>query len=138
MKFLKLLVQATLIFVGSAFTCFAYAGEPGSIYGDWDIQSINDQQLPDDIDSNLTFSEDDRLGAKAGCNMVMASFRISQNKIDIGQAAATRKMCSEDIMEYESMLFVALDSIVTFSLEKDLLIFTNEKGNKVLQASRKQ
>jgi len=136
MNVLNHLIRAVIGFLCSIFSCLVFAGDPGGIYGDWTIQQINDRLVPDNIDSSLTFSEDDRMGAKAGCNMLIAGFSLNNNKIDIGQAAATRKICPEDVMVYESLLFKALESADGISLKDQTLTLVDEEGNSVLQAIR--
>ena len=136
MNVLNHLTRAVIVVLCSVLSCLVFAGGPGGIYGDWTIQQINDRLIPDNIDSSLTFTEDDRMGAKAGCNMLIAGFSLNNNKIDIGQAAATRKMCPEDVMVYESLLFKALESADSISLKDEALTLIDKEGNNVLQAIR--
>ncbi len=136
MTFLHQLTPAVISLFCLVLSALVFAGEPGGIYGDWAIRKIDDRLIPASIDSHLSFSEDNRIGAKAGCNQLVAGFSLNNNKIDIKQAAATRKMCSEDAMEYEALLFKALESTASIRLKDETLTLMDEKDNAVLQAVR--
>ncbi len=72
-------------------------------------------------DSQLTisFAGDGRLTGSAGCNSYTASYSTAGNSIRIGQAAATRKMCSkpDGLKEQEKRFLRALASAASWQLD---------------------
>jgi heat shock protein HslJ len=75
--------------------------------------------------TNLTmaFSNDGRVGGSAGCNNFNAPYTLEGQKLAIGPAAATRRMCAnpERVMEQEREFLQALTTVVTARLEGDRL-----------------
>jgi heat shock protein HslJ len=85
----------------------------------------------------LAFAADGKLAGAAGCNNYTASFTTSGERIEIGQAAATRKVCSqpEGIMEQEDRFLNALASAATWRLDGDRLELRTAAGALALSLS---
>jgi len=75
--------------------------------------------------TNLTmaFSGDGRVAGSAGCNNFTAPYTLAGQKLAIGPAAATRRMCPspERVMEQESEFLKALETVATARFEGDRL-----------------
>jgi heat shock protein HslJ len=75
--------------------------------------------------TNLTmaFSGDGRVAGSAGCNNFTAPYTLDGQKLAIGPAAATRRMCAspERVMEQEQAFLKALETVATARLEGDRL-----------------
>jgi heat shock protein HslJ len=75
--------------------------------------------------TNLTmaFSGDGRVAGSAGCNNFTAPYTLEGQKLAIGQAAATRRMCvsPERVMEQEAEFLKALATVATARFEGDRL-----------------
>ncbi len=85
----------------------------------------------------LAFAADGRLAGAAGCNNYTASYTTSGERIEIGQAAATRKICPqpEGIMEQEDRFLKALASAATWRLDGDRLELRTAAGALALSLS---
>lgn len=75
--------------------------------------------------ANLTmaFSGDGRVAGSAGCNNFTAPYKLEGERLAIGPAAATRRMCAspERVMEQEQEFLKMLETVATARLEGDRL-----------------
>ena len=82
--------------------------------------------------TNLTmaFSADGRVGGSAGCNNFTAAYTLEGQKLAIGPAAATRRMCAspEHVMKQEAEFLKALQTIATARREGDQLELRTTKS----------
>ena len=71
-----------------------------------------------------------RVSGSAGCNNFTSTYRLEGDKLSIGPAAATRRMCAspEGIMEQEQRFLNALETVATARLEGDRLDFRTAQG----------
>jgi heat shock protein HslJ len=71
----------------------------------------------------MAFSNDGRVGGSAGCNNFNAPYTLEGQKLTIGPAAATRRMCAspERVMEQEREFLQALTTVATARFEGDRL-----------------
>jgi heat shock protein HslJ len=114
----------------------AISGEPGDIFAEWTINAIAGEVVPVDIDASITFSGEDRLLAKAGCNNLVSRFIMDENRLELAMVMSTQMMCEDAIMAQERNLAEALQSIHSFSVEGNSLVIMDEAGNEILSASR--
>jgi heat shock protein HslJ len=79
------------------------------------------------------FGEDATLSGSAGCNNYNAPFEVDGNKIAIGPAATTRKMCAEPegTMAQEAAYLAALGSAATYEVVGDRLELGDSSGTRV-------
>jgi len=70
----------------------------------------------------------------AGCNNYSASYQATRNKLSFGPAATTRKVCSTPpgIMRQENAFLAALDSTVSYKLNRNSLELLDSRGNTLL------
>lgn len=82
--------------------------------------------------TNLTmaFAGDGRVAGSAGCNNFSAPYTLEGQKLAIGPAAATRRMCAspERVMEQERELLKALETVATARFEADRLELRTAAG----------
>ncbi|MCU0805050.1 MAG: META domain-containing protein [Burkholderiales bacterium] len=78
----------------------------------------------------LAFSDDGRATGLAGCNNFNAAYKQAGEKLTIGPAAATRRMCASPagIMEQEQQFLKALETVATARLEGDRLELRTAAG----------
>ena len=71
----------------------------------------------------MAFSADGRVGGSAGCNNFTATYALDGEKLAIGPAAATRRMCArpDRVMEQEQEFLKMLETVATARLEGDRL-----------------
>jgi heat shock protein HslJ len=84
------------------------------------------------VDTEITavFSEDGSLGGSAGCNSYTASYTADGDKISIGMAATTLKMCGtpDGIMEQEAGYLAAIQKAAAFKVGSDRLDLFDAEG----------
>ncbi len=86
------------------------------------VVSVNQEAIP-----TATFA-DDRVSGSAGCNQFQASYSAGEGTLEIGPAAATRKMCPPEVMEQEGWFLAALETVATFSIDRDRLELRTSEG----------
>ena len=123
--------------LASSWYCeLAISAEPGDIFAEWSINAIAGEVVPEDIDASITFSDEDRLLARAGCNNLVSRFTMDENRLELAMTMSTQMMCEDAIMAQERNLAEALESIHSYSIEGNTLIIMDEAGNEILSASR--
>jgi len=70
----------------------------------------------------------------AGCNNYSASYQANRNKLSFDPVATTRKFCSTPlgIMRQENAFLAALDSTVSYKLNRNSLEMLDSRGNTLL------
>ena len=70
----------------------------------------------------------------AGCNNYSAAFQTTRNKLSFGPVKTTRKACSTPlgIMQQENAFLAALDSTVSYKLNRNSLELLDSKGKTLL------
>jgi heat shock protein HslJ/uncharacterized membrane protein len=83
----------------------------------------------------LTF-ENGMVRGSSGCNTFRAPYKSEGNRLDIGAAATTRKLCSaEGVMEQERRFLAALKTAKVWSVESGTLDVHRADGERVMMAS---
>ncbi len=77
-----------------------------------------------------------RSSGNAGCNSFRATYTRDGNRLTVGPAATTRKMCDgKGVMEQERQFLAAIESATTWAIERDMLDLHRADGERVLIAS---
>jgi heat shock protein HslJ len=92
----------------------------------WEAVSVNDGRQAvisiDEAGQPTARFGDGTITGFGGCNRYTASYSIGDGTIEIGPAAATRKMCPQPgVMEQETRFFAALETAATYSIDRDRL-----------------
>jgi heat shock protein HslJ len=83
----------------------------------------------------VTFNEDGSVVGHSGCNSFRASYTRDGDRLTIGAAAATRKLCAEKgVMVQEREFLAALESTTTWALDREMLDLHRADGERVLTA----
>ncbi len=76
-----------------------------------------------------TFGADGALSGSGGCNEFTAEYTVSgSDGLTIGPIAATRKICSDEIMQAEDSYFAVLGATTTYSISGSTLTLRNADG----------
>ena len=67
----------------------------------WQLSDIGNKTLNNDIVTTLVFGDDNKISGSGGCNNYFGTYNLYTNGIAIGNIGATKKLCSEDVMEQE-------------------------------------
>lgn len=88
------------------------------------------------VDAGATIKfEGERATGNAGCNTFFAKFQLSDSKLTIGPAGATRMFCS-DRAELEKSYLDALESVLAFAIEGSELRLLDGEGNALLEFTK--
>ncbi|MDJ0601424.1 MAG: META and DUF4377 domain-containing protein [Crocosphaera sp.] len=82
---------------------------------EWQLASWTENQTLSKENSTLMF-EKDRLSGSGSCNRYTTGYVIQGNAMKVGLIAATRKACSEDIMNQETLFLSALEGAKLYSI----------------------
>ncbi len=87
----------------------------------------------------LTLSfRDGSIVGHAGCNSFRAKYAREGNRLSVGPAAATRKICGgEGVMQQERVFLAAIESATTWAIERDMVDLHRADGERVLFARMK-
>lgn len=76
-------------------------------------------------DSQITLNFDqDRLSGSAGCNRLMAGYKLHDNRLEISAVGGTKMACEEALMSQEFQFVKALEGVQEFRNNGDNLIVT--------------
>ncbi|MFO1204398.1 MAG: META domain-containing protein [Burkholderiales bacterium] len=107
----------------------SFAAQSQSLAGtSWKVTGFNNGRqavvsVLTGTDLTLAFAGDGKLSGSAGCNRYTAAYTSAGQKLTIGPAAATRRMCAqpEGVMEQEQQFLKALETVATARFEGDRL-----------------
>lgn len=106
----------------------------------WEITGFNNgrQAVVSTVaGTHVTLSfKDGMLSGSSGCNTFRASYKLEENRIVVGPAMSTRKMCSgKGIMEQERQFLAALETAVKWDIDRGMLDMHRADGERVLTAN---
>ncbi|MDG9924992.1 MULTISPECIES: META domain-containing protein [unclassified Pseudomonas] len=89
------------------------ASEPVQLESDktYQVEWLGERPLIERSHLTITLGADGRAYGNAGCNHWFASYSRDGDKLNFGQAGATRKMCAPELMEQEQRFLEALGQI---------------------------
>ena len=89
------------------------ASDPVQLESDktYQVEWIGERPLVERSHLTITLGEDGRAYGSAGCNHWFASYSRDGDKLNFGQAGATRKMCAPELMEQEQRFLEALGQV---------------------------
>lgn len=78
----------------------------------------------------MAFSGDGKVAGSAGCNRYTATYAVDGQKLTLGPAAATRRMCAtpDRVMEQEHQFLKALETVATTRFEANRLELRTADG----------
>ena len=113
-------------------------GKTVSLAGEWNIVSVEGQQVVSDEDPFLGFDMNDgRLYGNAGCNSIMAQVAVDtvNNTIELSQVGATRRMCPD--MKLEQQVLAALEKVSGYQASEKGVELTDAAGKVVFGLEKK-
>ena len=107
----------------------------------WEVTGFNNGRqavVSAVLGTRLTLSfKDGAVSGSSGCNTFRASYKAEENRIVVGPALATRKMCSgKGVMEQERQFLAALETAVKWDISRGMLDMHRADGERVLTANR--
>ena len=101
----------------------------------WLVEDIDGRGVIDFMQSTVEFESATRIGGMAGCNRFFGSVELDGNKIMVGPLAATRKFCTQAVMDQEQALLNALERVTRYDFTQTLL-FMYADDTPVLRLTR--
>jgi heat shock protein HslJ len=89
------------------------ASDPVQLESDktYKVEWIGERPVVERSHLTITLGEDGRAYGSAGCNHWFASYSRDGDKLNFGQAGATRKMCAPELMEQEQRFLETLSQV---------------------------
>lgn len=104
---------------------------------EWVLESIEGQQVPSDYAPRMRLSPAGDINGFAGCNQFHGHYRLSDNEIEIGRLASTRKLCPPEQMKLERRFLSVLEQSVSHRIEDGGLILDSDSDVTMVFVSRK-
>ena len=117
----------------------ANVGKTVNLAGEWNIVSVEGQQVASGEDPFLGFDMNEgRLYGNAGCNNIMASVAVDSVKgsIELSEVGATRRMCPD--MKLEDQVLAALGKVAGYQASEAGVELTDANGNVVFGLEKKE
>lgn len=85
--------------------------------------------------STISFSNDDQLSGKGGCNSFLGPYEVNGARVKFGPFAMTKMMCEPAIAEQEDAFLLALAKAATMEVDGAFMYLRDSAGNPVLSLS---
>ncbi|HTG39072.1 META domain-containing protein [Sphingomonas sp.] len=112
--------------------CGMPAADEDALTGqEWRINAVDGAAPPAPRPATLTFAEG-RLSGTTGCNRVMGSYSLSDDRLTLDGVATTRMACPGAAMEQEARITEILRGPLSVVRGKDGVMLTGDKGSLTL------
>ena len=133
----KALVVLLIILLSSA--CRGNASN--ALVGTWKLvsygESANLTHPVPEVDTSITFNEDDSVNGNVGCNSFGGKYKLSGEKIVFSEKFSTEMACEEALMSQESFVLTLFEGETTFIYEESngtlVILSVDEKRAIALQ-----
>ena len=78
-----------------------------------------------------------RVTGRAGCNRYFADYQFTDGTLKIGPVGATKMMCPDEVMDWETEFLTSLESAVRYEFADDRLLIIREDGEHLTFAPAK-
>ncbi len=135
---MKKIILSAAIMTAFLSSC-GNAGKTVNLAGEWNIVSVEGQQVKSEENPFLGFDmEDGRLYGNAGCNSIMAKVSVDTLKstIELSGVGATRKMCPD--MKLEQQVLKALEKVSGYQSSEKGVELTDAEGTILFSLVKKE
>lgn len=87
----------------------------------WRPVAVGDGRFPDDTPAFMTIAADGTINGHAGCNRFSGVLLRTENGVEIGPLATTRRACPDSQMRLEAALLIALERARKLRADGDVL-----------------
>lgn len=112
-----------------------------ALVGTWKLvsygESANLTHPVPEVDTSITFNEDDSVNGNGGCNSFGGKYKLSGEKIVFSEMFSTEMACEEALMNQESFVLTLFEGETTFIYEESngtlVILSVDEKRAIALQ-----
>ena len=103
----------------------------------WRVEEMGSVDVSDSSRATLQFDAEGRVSGSTGCNDFTGTATIQGASLTFSPLATTRRACEGALMEEEQSFLAAMQSVRTFSIDKDgRLRLLSAGGHQLLRLSR--
>lgn len=102
----------------------------------WTLLYVRKTTVPDGVTITAEFAEG-RVTGRAGCNRYFADYRFTAGGLETGPVGATKMMCPDEVMAWETEFLTSLASVVRYEFDGDRLLLIREDGEHLTFAPAK-
>ena len=133
----KALVVLLIVFLPSA----CGGNSTNALVGTWKLVSYSESAnlthpIPE-VDTSITFNEDDSINGNVGCNSFGGKYKLRGEKIIFSEMFSTEMACEEALMNQESFVLTLFEGETTFIYEESngtlVILSLDEKRAIALQ-----
>ena len=130
----RLILFSILLF--SVFSCGSFKEKTPTmddlIGGTWVLTNIGSLSTSKDVQTTITFGEDNQISGSTGCNRYFGSFELNEGSFSVSGIGSTRKMCPEKAMTQEQNFILTLEGANSIKMFGDnLVIYSDEIFQKL-------
>ena len=133
----KALVVLLIVLLSSA----CGGNSTNALVGTWKLvsygESANLTHPVPEVDTSITFNEDDSVNGNVGCNSFGGKYELSGEKIVFSEMFSTEMACEEALMSQESFVLTLFEGETTFIYEESngtlVILSVDEKRAIALQ-----
>ena len=113
-------------------------GEPASLLqgAEWSVVKIDGAPLAAGSQVTIGFSLDGQVSGKASCNRFMSEYTLTGEGLALTQAAGTRMLCDDALMEQERIFLAILGGVRNFSIAADGALLLRAGDGRTIEARR--
>jgi len=92
------------------------------------IEDVSGRGIIDSSHITLIFGPDGHFSGSAGCNTIFGTYQRSNDHLEFGPLAATRKMCAPALMNQEQAVLEVLSDVTRIEQDKEgaLIVWTTD------------
>lgn len=109
--------------------------------GEWKLVSYGDANNPipaiPDLETSLSFGDDDKFGGTVGCNSFGADVTREGNTLQFGMVISTMMFCDASMEQETAVLGILNEATFSLSRSGERLTLTSEDGASVIVLEKK-
>jgi heat shock protein HslJ len=103
---------------------------------EWLAVEVDGTDAADETNSTIRFREAGKAEGNSGCKSYTANMSLDGTNLSLSQIATTTRMCDMRYEQAEKAFIAALEKVGTFSINYNVLRFSDADGNEVIKFRR--
>ena len=96
----------------------------------WRLLYVRKSTVPDGVTITAEFAEG-KVTGRAGCNRYFADYQYTEGTLTVGPVGASKMMCPDEVMVWETEFLTSLHAAVSYHFEGDQLRIVREDGEQL-------